>query len=66
MNGKIFEAVPGIAIETLTYHPSPSTSSISCEILVKLNDADGTVLKVVDVIEYTADGKIQAVRAYKG
>ena len=43
-NGGIFEAVPNIKIEVLKLFPSGSTCS--CEILVKLNDADNTVLKV--------------------
>jgi len=55
--------VPGIAIEVVKLHASPS--SVCCEILVKLNDADDTVLKVIDVIEVDGDGKITAIRAYK-
>ena len=65
-NGGIFEAVPKIAIEVLTVHESPSTSAAVCEILVKLNNDAGEVLKVVDVITFDAAGKITAVRAYKG
>jgi hypothetical protein len=70
-NGGIFKAVPKIAIEVLQYHVSEATSTVSCEILVKLNNATaenptGDVLKVVDIITYDAEGKIKSVRAYKG
>jgi hypothetical protein len=43
-----------------------ATSVATCEILVKLNDADNTILKVVDIITFNQDLKIKAVRAYKG
>mmetsp|Transcript_9881 Transcript_9881/g.24334 ORF Transcript_9881/g.24334 Transcript_9881/m.24334 type:complete len:117 (+) Transcript_9881:131-481(+) len=65
-NGNIFKSVPKIKIEVLKLHPSPSECSISCEIAVHVNDDKKTVLKVVDVIEMTKEGKIIALRAYKG
>ena len=65
-NAAIWAAVPGIAIEILAVHPSPTTRTVVCEVLVRLNDADGTVLKVTDVIEYGADMRISSLRAYKG
>lgn len=66
-NGKIFKAVPKIAIEVLKLHPNSSGPSICCEILVKLNNDENVVLKVVDVIETNSDGTlIQSLRAYKG
>lgn len=46
-NGKIFAAVPGIAIEVLRIHVSSATTTAVAEILVKLNNAAGDVLKVV-------------------
>mmetsp|Transcript_131355 Transcript_131355/g.262103 ORF Transcript_131355/g.262103 Transcript_131355/m.262103 type:complete len:113 (-) Transcript_131355:75-413(-) len=63
-NGGIFEAVPNISIEVVKMHEAGCV--ICCEILVHLNDEAKTVLKVVDVIEFTDDAKIAAVRAYKG
>ena len=65
-NGGIFAAVPKIEIEVLKLHVAEATRSVSAEILVKLNDEAGEVLKVVDVIEFTEGGKVSAVRAYKG
>ncbi|KAK3250230.1 hypothetical protein CYMTET_40384 [Cymbomonas tetramitiformis] len=65
-NAGIFKAVPGISIEVLKCHPSPTTNTVSCEIIVHLNKEKGEKLLVTDVIEYTAEGKILAVRAYKG
>ncbi len=66
-NGAIFAAVPGIKIEVLKMHPSEGTHVCTCEILVRLNDAAGTVLKVVDIIEFNEDHSlIVAVRAFKG
>mmetsp|Transcript_43587 Transcript_43587/g.98536 ORF Transcript_43587/g.98536 Transcript_43587/m.98536 type:complete len:145 (-) Transcript_43587:136-570(-) len=62
-NGGIFEAVPNIQIEVLKIHES--TGVVSAEILVHLNNEAKDVLKVVDIIEHS-DGKITAVRAYKG
>jgi hypothetical protein len=63
-NGKIFAAVPGIKIEVLAVHESPSTRTATCEILVKLPSGD---LKVADVIEFAPDSLlIKALRAYKG
>jgi len=65
-NGNIFSAVPKINIEVLHLHPSTDGKTVCCEILVKLNDDAGTVLKVVDVISFSDAGLITAVRAYKG
>eukprot|EP00472_Partenskyella_glossopodia_P003452 CAMPEP_0197541594 /NCGR_PEP_ID=MMETSP1318-20131121/67247_1 /TAXON_ID=552666 /ORGANISM="Partenskyella glossopodia, Strain RCC365" /LENGTH=121 /DNA_ID=CAMNT_0043100787 /DNA_START=386 /DNA_END=751 /DNA_ORIENTATION=+ len=65
-NGGIFKAVPKIKITVEKLHPNPTGMSIACEILVHLNDDNKTVLKVVDVIEMSDEGKIKAVRAYKG
>ena len=46
-------------------HPLEQQTAVA-EILVALNDADGTLLKVVDVIEFDEQGLIKALRAYKG
>ena len=46
-------------------HVAPASSTVACEILVKINDEAGTVLKVCDMIEFDGSGKIKAVRAYK-
>ena len=55
-----------ISIEILHIHLAEATSVATCEILVKLNDTDNTILKVVDVITFDPDLKIKSVRAYKG
>lgn len=68
-NGNIFSAVPKIAIEVLNVYSSSLADGrqvACCEILVKLNNDAKEVLKVVDVIEFDTQGKILAVRAYKG
>ena len=44
-NGGIFKAVPGIAITVESVLADAAKSSVACEILVHLNDADKTVLK---------------------
>ena len=44
-NGGIFKAVPGIAITVEGIVADAAKSSVACEILVHLNDADKTVLK---------------------
>ena len=65
-NGNIFKAVPGINLTVERIIADVAKSSAACEILVHLNDADKTVLKVVDVIEFDDRGLIKALRAYKG
>eukprot|EP00316_Scyphosphaera_apsteinii_P024948 CAMPEP_0119326518 /NCGR_PEP_ID=MMETSP1333-20130426/68605_1 /TAXON_ID=418940 /ORGANISM="Scyphosphaera apsteinii, Strain RCC1455" /LENGTH=141 /DNA_ID=CAMNT_0007334845 /DNA_START=18 /DNA_END=443 /DNA_ORIENTATION=- len=65
-NASIFRALPQINIEVLTIHVSEATSTAVCEILVKLNNGSGEVLKVVDIITYSSQGKIKSVRAYRG
>ena len=65
-NGDIFKSVPKIAIDVLTIHVSEHTKTALCEILVKLHNAKDEVLKVADVITFNSEGKITAVRAYKG
>lgn len=65
-NGNIFKAVPTIAIEVLSVHACEATRTAVAEILVHLNDAAKTVLKVADVIEFDAQLRIKALRAYKG
>mmetsp|Transcript_24379 Transcript_24379/g.33584 ORF Transcript_24379/g.33584 Transcript_24379/m.33584 type:complete len:116 (+) Transcript_24379:122-469(+) len=65
-NGNIFKAVPNIKITVESLHPCESKRTVACEILVHLNNDTHEVLKVVDIIEFTTDGKIKALRAYKG
>ena len=65
-NAKIFTAEPGIKIEVLTTHMAVHTLTVVCEILVRLNNEKGEVLKVVDIISFDEEGKIVSVRAYKG
>ena len=65
-NGDIFKSVPKISIDVLTIHVSEHTKTALCEILVKLHNAKDEVLKVADVITFNSEGKITAVRAYKG
>ena len=64
-NGKIWAAVPKIAIEVLDVYCSGETTA-TAEIIVKLNDEVSTELKVADVIGFNKEGKITFVRAYKG
>ena len=64
-NGGIFTAVPKIKIDIVNIFTDETAKVATCEILVNINDDDGTVLKVVDVITFTDDMKINAVRAYK-
>ena len=65
-NGNIFKAVPAISITVERIFADAAKSAVACEILVHLNDADKTVLKVTDVIEFDDSGLIKALRAYKG
>eukprot|EP00242_Pyramimonas_sp_CCMP2087_P006512 CAMPEP_0198209972 /NCGR_PEP_ID=MMETSP1445-20131203/18013_1 /TAXON_ID=36898 /ORGANISM="Pyramimonas sp., Strain CCMP2087" /LENGTH=114 /DNA_ID=CAMNT_0043883897 /DNA_START=219 /DNA_END=563 /DNA_ORIENTATION=- len=65
-NANIFAAVPGIKITVEKLHPTEPTKTVACEILVHLNNDAKEVLKVVDIIEFNSDGKITAIRAYKG
>ena len=62
-NGKIFAAVPNIKIDVDKLHLSPETNTAVCECTVNVNDEGKTTLKVVDIIEFNADGKIKALRA---
>ena len=59
-NSNIFQSVHKIAIDVQALHVSDSTSTVACEILVRLNNAAGDVLKVVDVI--TFDGGTGKIR----
>ena len=59
-------ALPRITIEVLAVHAAAPTHTAICELLVRTHDEEGSVLKVVDVIEFGRDGKIKALRAYKG
>jgi len=65
-NGSIFAAVPNIKISVEDVFVDEAKRTAVAEILVALNDADGTVLKVVDVIQFDESGLIKALRAYKG
>mmetsp|Transcript_15538 Transcript_15538/g.21455 ORF Transcript_15538/g.21455 Transcript_15538/m.21455 type:complete len:112 (+) Transcript_15538:329-664(+) len=65
-NAKIFSANPGAEITVGTCYLNGHKRSVACEISLILNNATKEVLKVVDVIEFTQDKKIQAIRAYKG
>ena len=64
-NGKIWAAVPKIAIDVLDVFCSGEMAA-TAEIIVKLNDEAGTELKVADIIGFNEAGKITFVRAYKG
>ena len=60
-NAVIFNNVTSINITPLHIYVDGAVAA--CEILVTVN-AD-TVLKVVDIIEFNADGLICSIRAYK-
>ena len=63
-NQTIFEAAPDIHADVLGITASGLTTA--CELLIHLHDTANTVIKVVDWIEFQPDGKIKALRAYKG
>lgn len=57
-----FEQSTSIEIEVLRLHEGESSVAGELRIVV-----DGTIeLWVVDVLEFDADGRIRAIRAYKG
>ena len=64
-NSEIFESFSEVNIVVDELHPCVSKSTCACEITVHLNDATKTELKVLDVIRFDAELKINSVRAYK-
>eukprot|EP00930_Biecheleria_cincta_P087169 TRINITY_DN76419_c0_g1_i1.p1 TRINITY_DN76419_c0_g1~~TRINITY_DN76419_c0_g1_i1.p1 ORF type:complete len:116 (-),score=23.59 TRINITY_DN76419_c0_g1_i1:80-427(-) len=62
--GGIWEAVPNIKIEVLTIFTSVTNTCVA-NIRVIVGDEAGTVLNVVDVIEYNDEGLVVRLDAYK-
>ena len=65
-NQNIFNSFPYISIKIENIHISTDTNTVTNEILVKLNNQNNDILKVVDIIEYNNNGLIKSLRAYKG
>ena len=65
-NAKIWESYPDIEIVvTNIFTSNGKRAAVTCELDVELNDSAKTVLKVVDLFEFSTSGKISSVRAYK-
>ena len=60
-NANIFEAFKNLSINVCKLSSREDTVFAQIEIL-----ADGTVIPVVDVLEFNREGKIQKIRAYRG
>lgn len=62
-NKKIFDSVDNILVNILKMYEHGNT--VVAELLIDING--GTeLLFVVDIIEFDSEGKIKAIRAYKG
>ncbi|OYQ48950.1 nuclear transport factor 2 family protein [Flavobacterium aurantiibacter] len=59
---KNFEAARSLQIEVL--HTYERSNSIAAELIITVNDSE--VLHVIDVLDFDAQGKIVAIRAYRG
>jgi steroid delta-isomerase len=59
---KNFEAAQSLRIEILRLHESGAT--VAGELRITVDDA--TVIHVIDVVDFTASGRIAAIRAYIG
>ena len=65
-NAKIWETYPDIEILVINiFISSGKRTAVTCELDIELNDSAKTVLKVVDLFEFSTSGKISSVRAYK-
>ena len=65
-NAKIWESYPDMKIVvTNVFTSSGKKAAVTCELDVEINDSTKTVLKVVDLFEFSNSGKISSVRAYK-
>jgi hypothetical protein len=65
-NIKIWEAYPDIKITVTSMSTSCGERTVAtCELDVELNDSTKTILKVVDLIEFSQPLKITSIRAYK-
>ena len=65
-NAKIWETYPDIEIlVTNMFISRGKKTAVTCELDVVLNDPAKTVLKVVDLFEFSNSGRISSVRAYK-
>ncbi len=61
-NSAIFDAVETIVVIPIKIYVSGNT--VVAELTIEVDHADP--LRVVDILEFTQSGKINAIRAYKG
>ncbi len=59
---KNFAAAQSLHIEVL--HTYERTNSVAAELIITVNNTE--ILHVVDVLDFDAQGKIEAIRAYRG
>ncbi len=59
---KNFETAQSLLIEVL--HTFESTKSVATELIITVNNSE--ILHVIDVLDFDAQGKIEAIRAYRG
>ena len=65
-NIKIWEAYPDIKITVTSMSTSCGERTVAtCELDVELNDSTKTILKVVELIEFSHPLQITHIRAYK-
>lgn len=63
-NKELFNNVDAIVIRPIALHFDVDDNTIAAEIEIMISDMDPFL--VVDIIEFNSDGKILAIRAYKG
>jgi ketosteroid isomerase-like protein len=61
-NSKIFNALETIVVNPVNIFSDGKT--VIAELIITVDH--GKPLKVVDILEFTEDGKIRAIRAFKG
>jgi hypothetical protein len=61
-NANIFNAVETIDVEPVAL--LVDGHAVAAELLIRVNGAEP--IKVVDILDFTPDNKIRAIRAYKG
>mmetsp|Transcript_34319 Transcript_34319/g.80205 ORF Transcript_34319/g.80205 Transcript_34319/m.80205 type:complete len:114 (-) Transcript_34319:30-371(-) len=62
--GGIFKAVPEIKCNILNLAVDPAARRVTAELRIDLNPTDSIL--VADIFDFDAQGKITALRAYKG
>lgn len=64
-NARIFDTFPTASIDVVDTLVCVSKRAVTCEFILRLNDAANTKLTVVDVLRFNSESKISSVRAYK-